>query len=126
MRFILLCTVIAAGCTTTPPHSEPASPGSGTATPPNIEDWLDQAEPALQAAGCIACHGQATSAAPGFMAGATALDLRETLLDSGLIDLADPAASMLLNKGVHEGPPFTSDDLIVLIAWISAEAAAAN
>lgn len=133
MRFILLCTLIAAGCTTTTPtHSEPANPGSGSsgssgsAETPNIEDWLNQVYPALQTAGCFACHAGNESSAPAFLAGDTPLEARESLLASGLINLTDPAESLLFLKGAHEGPAFPSDTLIVLSNWIAAEAAAAH
>jgi hypothetical protein len=126
-RSLLLCAlVMVAGCDVKQPDPGEhisGSGGSGVEMQPAIDAWLELGEPALLDNGCFGCHAGTQVGAPPFLAGATELDVRETLLTSGLVDLSDPAASQIFGKGAHEGPAFTQAELENLLAWIEAEAA---
>ncbi|HTJ44066.1 MAG TPA: hypothetical protein VL463_18295 [Kofleriaceae bacterium] len=54
-------------------------------------------------------------------------DVRTRMLTwPNLINLDTPASSMLLNKGAHEGPAFTTDQQALALQWINLEKVAAG
>ncbi|HEY5948236.1 MAG TPA: hypothetical protein VIV40_22220 [Kofleriaceae bacterium] len=81
--------------------------------------WLDDALPAMQAQ-CIVCHS-GTAESPGFLAGDTAWEIRDTLLQSGVVDVVAPERSRLLSKGAHYGPAMTASQAADILGWLQAE-----
>ena len=85
--------------------------------------WLSEALPALQMS-CTGCHAGSLPAAPAFLAGSAALDIRDTLLDftPAEVSLASPPSSHILTKGAHEGAQaLSSDQASALLDWLAAE-----
>jgi len=81
------------------------------------ERWLEDALPVLRDGGCVECH----SAAGDFLAGAADLDIRDTLIVSGQVDLAEPFQSGVLTKGAHEGPPLSAAGANAILLWLASE-----
>src|SRR5512139_1429933 len=109
MRFVFLALTFTA-CTTT---NEPS-----TVELSAQQAWLQVALPALRTADCTSCHG----AAGDFLAGASDLDIRDTLLASGMVSLDDGMYnSPILTKGVHSGDALTVAEQQALLTWLEAE-----
>jgi mono/diheme cytochrome c family protein len=79
--------------------------------------WTEVALPALRAGDCLACHGGAT----GFLAGTTDLDIRDTLLASGMVKLDAMTNSPLITKGIHEGNYLSREQTDAILAWLATE-----
>ena len=106
--------------------------GPGDPTPDQREAkrlWLQKAEPVLTAA-CATCH--ATLAGQDFLFGAVLdgsgteadkLAVKEKLLafDPGVVNLASPKSSRLLQKGLHDGPEMTAIQISDVLEWLLAE-----
>jgi len=115
MRYAALVIVLAA-CTA----SEPTS-SSTTAELTATEAWVGLALPALRAANCTTCHGQASNLPNmDFLAGTTDLEIRDSLLASGIVD-AEMFTSRLLTKGQHEGLSFTAEQQDAILTWLELE-----
>ena len=117
MRYLLL-TILIASCADTQ-----TSTATSHATAAELA-WVDTVMPVMEAS-CISCHsvqsvdGIATNA---FLVGGTPLEIRDTLLASGVVDVDAPSSSFLLSKGAHMGPPLSVDEMRAIIGWLEAEA----
>ncbi|MCW5804357.1 MAG: hypothetical protein KIT31_18440 [Deltaproteobacteria bacterium] len=89
--------------------------------------WVQQALPRLNAA-CSSCHGGAREMINFIQQPATDNEIRETLLayQPAVVNLDAPSSSRLLTKGLHEGPPLSTDDASALLDWIQKERDAAQ
>jgi hypothetical protein len=74
---------------------------------------------------CASCHAGGGSG-PGFLAGATAEEVRVGLLGSGVTSLTAPSSSRLLTKGAHLGPAFNGTQASAILDWINLERVAAG
>ncbi len=107
--------------------------GNGGLTPDQITArrlWLTKALPVLHG-NCAMCHvdgGTGATPAPTFIAGASDLDIRDTLLghEPPEINLDAPATSHLLTRGSHDGPALDGSQSSDLVEWIRAEKAAGS
>jgi hypothetical protein len=117
MRRAALCFVALAGCLieSADDRHEVQQPQLSTAE----RAWLDDALPALEAQ-CVVCHS-GTAGSPSFLAGETPWQIRDSLLASGVVDVAAPETSRLLTKGVHYGPAMNAVDTAALLHWLQAE-----
>jgi hypothetical protein len=101
--------------------SQDANDGDGsngnTAAQSADDRWLEDALPVLRDAGCVECH----STTGDFLAGPSDLDIRDTLLVSGQVDLAQPFQSGVLTKGAHEGRPLTASEVNAILLWLASE-----
>lgn len=79
--------------------------------------WLEQVLPMLEKS-CIGCHGAID---PTFLRGATPWEIRDTLLGSGLVEVAAPETSSLLTKGAHSGPALTIKEAETILEWLRLE-----
>jgi mono/diheme cytochrome c family protein len=114
MRHAAIAIVLAA-CSTSEPRS------STTTTELTAEEaWLQRALPALRAGSCTTCHGNPSANTIDFLAGTTDLEIRDTLLASGIVD-QDMFASPLLTKGIHEGPYLDQAQVQAIVAWLALE-----
>ena len=85
--------------------------------------WIKQALPALKTATCNTCHAGERTDAPGYLVGATDLDVRETMVAiiPSVVSLTSPKTSPVLLKGMHEGPALAADQISAILAWITFE-----
>ncbi|NVB79138.1 MAG: hypothetical protein HOV81_12125 [Kofleriaceae bacterium] len=91
-----------------------------SSTTAELTAW-DEALPALSST-CAACHGGSGQVAGiDFLAGSSSEEIRQTLIASGVIDFANPYASRILTKGIHEGPWFSAEQVDAILAWIESE-----
>src|SRR5262245_49519693 len=78
--------------------------------------WLERALPALQAADCVSCHSTPSPSfpeGPGFLAGAAPLDIRDSLVASGL-------GTRVVTKGAHLGEALTTEQARAVLDWLDA------
>lgn len=94
--------------------------------------WVSSALPQLQT-NCISCHDGSMPPAD-FLAGTGDLVKRDTLLAytpsaaagvASVIDLGAPSLSLLLTKGMHDGPALDAAQSSDILEWINAERDAA-
>jgi hypothetical protein len=102
--------------------------GNGGLTPAQAEArrlWLDKGYPALQNATCTTCHN-GTQANIGFIAGASDLEVRDTIMayEPVVLNLDAVGSSRILTKGLHEGPALNAIQTSDLLEWLQAEKAA--
>ncbi|MEO8843839.1 MAG: hypothetical protein ABI591_06950 [Kofleriaceae bacterium] len=85
--------------------------------------WIKQALPALKSGTCDTCHAGQRPDAPGYLVGATDLDIRETMVAiiPSVVSLTSPKTSPVLLKGMHEGPALAADQISGILAWITFE-----
>ena len=119
MRAMVL--LLLAGCTIDfvddpKPPPEPPPPMLTTAE----RAWREQALPVFKAQ-CIVCHGNGAVGTIGFLAGNDEWEIRQTILASGEVNLDQPTASRLLQKGSHTGPAMTAQMASSILSWIQAE-----
>lgn len=83
------------------------------------ELFVTKAAPVLKTS-CVACHA---GMPPTFLAGATDLEMRDTVLayEPVVVNLDAPQSSRLLTKGPHSGPGLTATELSDVLEWIRAE-----
>jgi hypothetical protein len=86
--------------------------------PSDAEELFEEKVLPVLEARCGACHA---TQVPIFLGGLTAETIRQNLLDSGVIDLENPAASRLLTKGQHSGPPLSAAEMAAIREWLEAE-----
>lgn len=65
---------------------------------------------------CHSCHDVGVLGAPAF--GHTAASY-QAYKGGLLFDCADPASSLLVAKGMHDGPAFTDDEIPLIESWLS-------
>ncbi|MEO8702867.1 MAG: hypothetical protein ABI867_22675 [Kofleriaceae bacterium] len=102
--------------------------GNGGLTPAQAEArrlWLEKGLPALREATCTTCH-TGSMAGVEFIAGASDLEIRDTLLayEPVVVNFDAPGSSRLLTKGLHEGPALNGIQTSDLLEWLQAEQAA--
>ncbi|HEY5923973.1 MAG TPA: hypothetical protein VIV11_19975 [Kofleriaceae bacterium] len=81
--------------------------------------WLVEALPVFEAS-CMACHWNTTDTV-GFLAGDTPWEIRQSLLDSGVVNVATPVSSRVLTKGAHTGPALLAVETSKILFWLVAE-----
>jgi hypothetical protein len=88
------------------------------------QKWVEEALPVLTA-NCLMCH-DGSMPMIGYIAGATDLDKRETLVNymPAVVNLAAPSSSRMLTKGAHTGPALEATQTTSILNWIKAEAKA--
>ena len=86
-----------------------------------LEKWVEKALPVLSAK-CVMCH-DGSMPMIGYLAGATDLDRRETLIAymPAVINMNAPQSSRMLTKGVHTGPALEALEASNILQWIVAE-----
>ena len=82
--------------------------------------WVEQAQPVF-AANCQTCHAGSVAQGMNFLAGNTVWEQRDSLLDSGMVNLGAPESSRILTKGWHSGPAMTAQQASAILSWIVAE-----
>jgi hypothetical protein len=72
---------------------------------------------------CVACHASGDHGAPTFLAGATAEDIRTSLINENpqVVNPQAPASSRVLTKGLHSGPELMAQEAADILDWIQAE-----
>jgi mono/diheme cytochrome c family protein len=87
---------------------------------PAERDWVTLAYPVFEQ-NCVACHGG--TRAPDFLSGDDALAVRATILafQPPVVNLASPANSRVLAKGLHDGPELTAQETSDILTWIQVE-----
>lgn len=88
--------------------------------------WIAKAAPIFKAQ-CGACHA-GSQADIAFIAGATDLDIRDTLVkfDPQVVNFDAPQSSRVLTKGAHAGPALGAQDSSDILEWIQDERDAAT
>ena len=81
------------------------------------EMWRREVLPILMQ-NCSSCHA---AISPSFLDGNTPWEIRDSLLGSGLVDIAEPTRSFILTKGVHSGPGLTAAQTSTILEWILLE-----
>ena len=127
MRNALWCVVFAMGCTLTPAggdkcRSVDTQESCAAEEDPAQRAFDEHALPVLLAM-CAACHDGASAPEIGFLAGQTPAEIRDTLLASGIVDVATPTMSRILTKGVHSGPYLSAQQVSEILLWLEAEQA---
>jgi hypothetical protein len=107
--------ILLAACTSSEPKTE-----SQSAELTADEAWIQLALPALRAASCTTCHGNSNIDTIDFLAGNTDLEIRDTLLASGIVE-EEMFQSRLLTKGFHEGNPLTGEQVDAILSWLELE-----
>jgi len=110
MRYLALVLVLAS-C------GDNKTPITGTISRNADQVWRNKILPMLDA-NCMACHA---SQEPSFLAGDTPWEVRDTLLGSGLVDIAEPTMSRMLTKGAHSGPALTASQASDILEWLLLE-----
>ena len=88
--------------------------------------WLHGALPVFTAA-CRECHDGSMEAAPvpapGFLAGASDLEIRDTLIGfmPPVVNLGAAQSSLVLTQGEHEGPALDANQASAILQWLVAE-----
>jgi hypothetical protein len=64
--------------------------------------------------------------APGYMAGAKDLDIRDTIIGfvPTVVNLGSPKVSRIVVKGMHEGPALSAPNASGIVVWLTYEQAA--
>jgi hypothetical protein len=86
--------------------------GAGSA--PVAAEFDEDVNPILSLR-CHACHDAGLLGAPAF--GHTAASY-QAYKGGLLLDCADPAASLLIAKGMHDGPAFTDEEIPRIESWL--------
>jgi hypothetical protein len=92
-----------------------------------LDAWQKSALPVLRQ-NCETCHN-GSRAMVGFLIGGTDdMAVHDSLMNYSptVVNLDATSSSRILNKGLHEGPQLTSDQLSSLLLWIQAERDAVN
>ena len=113
MRFAAIALVLLAGCIS---FDEGQTPDERT-----LEQFSRTVLPSLQQQ-CAACHVGPND----FLAGTTPAEVRQSLLDSDVVDLEQPTVSRLWLKGLHTGPAMNVHDVVLILDWLRAEQALRN
>jgi len=128
---ILVCaTAFAFGCSGTIDEGEQVanlSPAQQLAQ----NAWLQLAEPAFLTDACVKCHdpddptfdASMAAGAPPYLAGSSELDQRDTVIATmpPVVNLGSPRISLVLTKGMHEGPPLDAPSATNILTWIMYE-----
>jgi hypothetical protein len=119
-RSLALALLFASGCLTGTLNNDPPDPRPDAGSDPGslARAAFDTDVKPLLTSFCAGCH---VAAQPAFMAD----DMYTTMMGwPGLIDLTAPTASLLLTKGSHQGPAWTSDQRPPIEAWLELEVTA--
>jgi len=86
------------------------------------EKFATKALPVFQQE-CVACHASGSQGAPAFLAGATAEEIRTSLVneDPQVVNPTAPASSRVLTKRLHSGPQLMAQEAADILEWIQAE-----
>lgn len=87
---------------------------SGTASAAVEREFGDVVDPILRVR-CHSCHDVGLLDAPAFGHTAASYQAYKAGL---LLDCADPAASLLIAKGLHDGPAFTDAEVVEIESWL--------
>lgn len=87
---------------------------SGTASAAVEREFSDVVDPILRVR-CHSCHDVGLLDAPAFGHTAASYQAYKAGL---LLDCADPAASLLVAKGLHDGPAFTDAEVVEIESWL--------
>jgi hypothetical protein len=131
---VLLCAIaLGFGCSGTIDEGQQVA-GLSPAQQLALDAWLQLAQPAFVAATCVMCHDpndptyDATMAqgAPPYLAGSSQVDQRDSLIATmpAIVDLDAPRTSMVLTKGLHEGPALDAVSASNILMWITYERSA--
>ena len=80
-----------------------------------VEREFDEVVNPILGLRCHSCHDLGVLEAPAFGHTATSYQAYKNGL---LFDCADPAASLLVAKGLHDGPAFTDDEIARMESWL--------
>ena len=96
-----------------------------------LNAWLTLAEPAFVTATCVTCHDPnsmmfnagSADGAPPYLAGSSDVGERDNVVATmpPVIDLGSPRASLVLMKGMHEGPALDANSASNILTWIQYE-----
>ena len=105
----------------------PSDPGVSPEEKVAQDKWVNLGLPAFQNGTCTTCHN-GSQPDIGFLAGAGALDIRQTLLNFNpdVVDLSAVQSSRVLTKGAHAGPALDAVAASAILEWLQAEQAAAG
>jgi len=126
----LLSSLLLSGCVIVFDAPEPADPAPDPSPPPSpptgtqARQAFDRDVYPILLADCAACHA-AKSPPPsgfGFIVPGDPDATYELVKASGFLT-ADPYASRLLTKGLHDGPPLQGDEIEQIRRWLDLEAA---
>jgi hypothetical protein len=100
--------------------SEPSPSPSPAPNTAGDDAWVRLALPVFEASCKEACHA---SGPLGFLGGADAQAIRETLLgwQPPVVDLAFPTMSPILTKGLHDGPELDAQQTSDVLIWMQHE-----
>ncbi len=80
--------------------------------------FISDVKPILDA-NCAGCHNQEGAAGPAFLKPI----MYDTLTATPGMVTATPSESLLVTKGKHEGPAFTTGQAAIVLQWLTVEAA---
>src|SRR5690349_6588675 len=84
---------------------------------PAMRAFREHALPVFQM-NCTVCHDGSTQGAPGFLAGDTPEEIRQTLLASGVISILENYKSPMFTKGPHAGPALSAAQVSEILVWL--------
>jgi hypothetical protein len=92
-----------------------------------LDAWERTALPVLRQ-NCETCHNGSRAMVGFLIGGADDMAVHESLMSysPSVVNLDATSSSRILNKGLHEGPQLTGDQLSSLLLWIQAERDAVN
>jgi mono/diheme cytochrome c family protein len=128
---VLLCAVaFAFGCSGTIDEGQQVA-GLTPAQQLALNAWLQLAQPSFVAATCVMCHDPddptydptMAAGAPPYLEGSSQVDQRDTVIATmpAVVDLNSPRTSMVLTKGLHEGPALDAVSATNILTWITYE-----
>jgi hypothetical protein len=84
--------------------------------------WTQKALPQLNKA-CASCHGGSRTVINFIQQPDSDMNIRATLMayEPQVVNLDAPSSSRLLTKGLHEGPPLSTEEASDILEWIQAE-----
>ncbi len=96
-----------------------------------LNAWLTMAEPAFVADTCVSCHDPdsptfnagSADGAPPYLMGSSDIAERDNVIATTppVVNLSSPRASLVLMKGVHEGPALDAPSASDILTWIQYE-----
>jgi hypothetical protein len=96
-----------------------------------LNAWLMLAEPAFVSDTCVTCHDPdspmfnagSADGAPPYLMGSSDVGERDNVIATmpPVVNLSSPRASLVLMKGVHEGPALDAPSASNILTWIQYE-----
>jgi hypothetical protein len=128
---VLICAVaFGFGCSGTIDEGQQVA-GLTPAQQLALSAWLQLAQPAFVAATCVSCHDPddptynagSAQGAPPYLMGSSQVDQRDSVIATmpAVIDLDAPRTSLVLTKGLHEGPVLDAVSATNILTWIQYE-----